>query len=472
MNFHFPSDTISAEIISVGTELLLGDIVNTDTAYLARELAALGIPCYYQSVVGDNPARLTSVLSLALSRSNLILLTGGLGPTCDDLTKETAAALMGKTLSLHMHSYERIRAVLSKRGLTETDNQKKQAMLPPDAVVFDNDYGTAPAFAMEDAAHGKLMILMPGPPRELEPLFAERVRPYLARITADDNSGRGSVIYSLNIGLYGIGEAAVEALLRDKMESGQNPTIAPYCNEGEVRLRITARGDTEEHCHALCLSAAEEIRSVSCAPYRPGVLDDYIYGIGCNSLEEALVTVLREKKLHISCAESCTGGYIAKRITNIPGASEVLDGAFVTYAEKTKMAFAAVKPETLAECSVYSSEVAAEMAQGCLSAVGADIGIGVTGIAGVDGDTRIYHGKEEVLNAGTVFLASASTKWADAGSDGSAVSDGSADAGSHCETVCLELAPGKRSPMEAREYIRHRASSHALWMALQTARRM
>lgn len=435
----------SAEIISVGTELLLGDIVNTDTAYLARELAALGIPCYHQSVVGDNPARLRDSLSLALSRADLVLLTGGLGPTCDDLTKETAAALMGKTLVLHERSYDRIRVVLEKRGLPETDNQKKQAMLPPDAVVFDNDYGTAPGFAMEDPENGKTMILMPGPPRELEPLFAERVRPYLAKKTAHD--GKNDTIYSLNIGLYGIGEAAVEAVLRDRMESGSNPTVAPYCGEGEVRLRITARGEDEDSCRRLCLSVAEEIRGVSCEPWRPGTLDDYIYGIDCDSLGAALVGILREKHLHISCAESCTGGYVAKRITDIPGASEVFDGAFVTYAEKTKVAFVGVKEETLSACSVYSEEVAREMAHGCRSAVGADIGIGITGIAGVDDLVRIYHGKEETLPAGTVFIA---------------VTDGT-----RTECTRMELSPGRRAPLEAREYIRRRASSQAMWMAVK-----
>ena len=248
----------ASEIISVGTELLLGDIINTDAAFLARELAALGIPCYYQSVVGDNPARLQATLKTALSRSDLIFLTGGLGPTADDLTKETAAAVMGKTLVLHEPSYARIRAVLQKRNLPETENQKKQAMLPADAVDFDNDYGTAPGFAMtaqtEDGE--KTMILLPGPPRELEPLYTERVRPYLSAATEE-------LFYSLNIGMYGIGEAAVDRVLSDYMENGRNPTVAPYCGEGEVRLRLTSRGKTEEECRALCHRVAEEIRFIS-----------------------------------------------------------------------------------------------------------------------------------------------------------------------------------------------------------------
>ena len=349
----------ASEIISVGTELLLGDIINTDAAYLARELAALGIPCYHQSVVGDNPARLRATLELALSRSDLIFLTGGLGPTADDLTKETAASVMGKTLVLHEPSYERIRDLLIKRGHPETENQKKQAMLPPDATVFQNDYGTAPGFAMTAQTDNgeKTMILLPGPPRELEPLYAERVKPYLARMT-------DTVFYSLNIGLYGIGEAAVGHILRDYMDNGQNPTVAPYCGEGEVRLRLTAKGKNEAECRALCEAVAEQIRWESCEPYKPGCMNDYIWGIDCDSMQEALVKLLCAKQMTVSAAESCTGGYVAKRITDIPGASAVLSGSFVTYSEQTKQSMVGVKTETLAAHSVYSAAVAAEMAQG------------------------------------------------------------------------------------------------------------
>ena len=434
----------ASEIISVGTELLLGDIINTDAAFLARELAALGIPCYYQSVVGDNPARLRSVLELALSRSDLIILTGGLGPTADDLTKETAAALMGKTLVLHEPSYARIRDILQRRNFPETENQKKQAMLPADAVVFDNDYGTAPGFAMTAACPEgeKTMILLPGPPRELEPLFTERVRPYLCAQTEE-------VFCSVNIGMYGIGEAAVGHILRDYMEHGQNPTVAPYCGEGEVRLRLTARGKTEEECRALCASVAEQIRAESCEPYKPGTMNDYIFGLDCDSLQEAFVKRMREKHLTVSAAESCTGGYVAKRITDISGASEVLSGSFVTYSEETKMAMVGVRAETLQKYSVYSAEIAAEMAQGCRLAVGADIGIGITGVAGTSDAVVMRDGEEITVAAGTVYVACADA-----------------------DTVCverLELPPGRRVSAEAREFVRRRASSHALFMALRMA---
>ena len=382
----------------------------------------------------------------ALSRSDLIILTGGLGPTADDLTKETAAAVMGKTLVLHEVSYERIRAILQKRRLPETENQKKQAMLPDDAVVFDNDYGTAPGFAMTaQAADGeKTMILLPGPPRELEPLFCERVKPYLASKSMD-------MLYSLNIGMYGIGEAAVGHILRHYMDHGQNPTVAPYCGEGEVRLRLTARGKTEDECRARCLQVAEEIRSVSCEPYKPGILADYIWGIDCDSLPQALVHTLRDRHLTVSAAESCTGGYVAKRITDIPGASEVLSGSFVTYSEQTKMDMVGVSSETLRVHSVYSHEVAAEMAHGCRRAVGADIGIGITGVAGTDDAVVTKNGESAVIPAGTVYIACTN--------------------GTKTVTECLELSPGRRTPLEAREYVRRRTSSHALFMALRMAQR-
>ena len=435
----------SAEIISVGTELLLGDIVNTDAAYLARELAALGIPCYYQSVVGDNPARLRAMLEEAKKRSKWIFLTGGLGPTCDDLTKETAAAVMGKTLVLHEESYERIRKILVSRKLPETDNQKKQAMLPPDAYVFTNDYGTAPGFAMEDGE--TTMILMPGPPRELEPMFAERVKPYLAKRT-----GSGT-IFSLNLGLFGIGEAAVEACLRDRMEHSENPTIAPYCGEGEVRLRITARGDDAETCERMCRAVADEVRDVPCLD-GTHTLGEFIYGVGVSTLEEAVVSFLREHRLTVTAAESCTGGYVAKRLTDIPGASDILKGSFVTYSEETKQRLTCVKPETLTAYSVYSHETAREMALGAKHALGADIAVGVTGLAGPGGAEITHNGTKETLPAGTVFLSCVYGK---------------------DDTVTEKrvlLAPGNRNPVEGREFVRRRASSHALSLILAAAKAM
>lgn len=429
----------SAEILSVGTELLLGEIVNTDAAFLSRALSELGIPCYRHTVVGDNPERLTAALSEAYARADLVLLTGGLGPTCDDLTKETAARLMGKTLVLHEPSYARIQKILCERGLPETDNQKKQAMLPPDAVVFENNYGTAPAFAMEDE-NGKTLILMPGPPKELEPIFTEKVRPYLARRTV-------GTLYSINLGIYGIGEAAVEACLRDRMENYSNPTVAPYCGEGgEVRVRITAYGESEEACIAMCEKEAAEIRGVSTEPLHPGVLNDYIYGVDCNTIADAVVKVLTEKNLTVTTSESCTGGYVAKRITDVPGASACYQGSVVTYSEETKIAVGGVPKEILDRYSVYSTETAIAMAKGAQALFCADISIGITGLA-TGGATRIYDGKEETLSPGTVFLACVYKD--------------------KISTYTMHLDPAKRAPAEAREYVRRRASSKALWMIYQ-----
>ena len=431
----------TVEIISVGTELLLGDIVNTDAAYLARGLAELGIPCYYQSVVGDNPERLSGALALARSRSALIFLTGGLGPTTDDLTKETAARTMGKTLVLHKESYDRLSELLSGRGIAVTENQKKQAMLPADAVVFRNDYGTAPGFAMT-ADDGCTMILMPGPPREMEPMFKEQVRPFLEKRS-------GMTIRSLNIGLFGIGEAAVGDALHEKMEHSENPTAAPYCAEGEVRLRVTARGENAAVCDALLQKEAEEILKTPCKD-GTHVLGDFVYGVGVSSMEEAAVRLLREKGLTVTFAESCTGGYLAKRITDIPGASEILKGSFVTYSEETKQAFVSVKKETLQTYSVYSEETAREMAEGAKKAAGADIGIGITGVAGPGSAVVSADGKELTFPAGTVFLACA-------GKHGTV-------------TKVLTLRPGSRNPTECREFVRRRASSHALSMILEAAK--
>ena len=252
--------------------------------------------------------------------------------------------------------------------------------------------------------------------------------------------------------MYGIGEAAVDRVLSDYMENGRNPTVAPYCGEGEVRLRLTSRGKTEEECRALCRRVAEEIRFISCEPYRPGVLNDYIWGIDCESVQEALVKTLRGQHLTVSCAESCTGGYVAKRITDIPGASEVLSGSFVTYSEETKKAMVGVKEETLQTHSVYSAAVAEEMALGCRMTVGADIGIGITGVAGVDDAVVTKNGESVTVPAGTVYIA---------------CTDGKTMA-----VERLELSPGRRAPLEAREYVRRRASTHALFMALRMAEKM
>ena len=373
----------TAAILSVGTELLLGDIVNTDAAFISRRLAALGINQYCQSVVGDNPERLKKALSELLETCDLVIMTGGLGPTYDDLTKETAAELFGRKLVLHEESLERIQARLSKYGRTVSENNKKQAMLPEGAVVFRNNYGTAPGMAIEDEARGKTAILLPGPPRECEPMFIEEVEPYLHRF-ADH------ILVSRMINIFGMGESRVEEILRPIMVSSINPTLAPYAKEGEVQLRVTASAPTEAEGLAMCDEMIAKVRETE--------VGGCIYGIDAGSIERELVRKLASRRLRIACAESCTGGLCAKRLTDIPGSSAILDGSIVTYANSVKEQFVCVSRETLAAHGAVSKETALEMADGVRRLFSSDIGISTTGIAGPDGGTP-----EKPV--GTVFVA-------------------------------------------------------------------
>ncbi len=362
----------SAEILSVGTELLLGDIVNTDAAYISRKLAALGINQYHQGVVGDNPERLKEALTISLSRSDLVILTGGLGPTYDDLTKETAASLFGREMYMHEESLERMMRRMASRGVTVTENNKKQALMPEGAIIFRNDYGTAPGLAIEDEEKGKVVILLPGPPRECEPIFDEQVAPYLQKFSE-------RIFFSRTINIFGMGESTVETVLKDMMLTSKNPTVAPYAKDGEVLLRVTASGQSEDECAALCDKAIEEIRKTDVGPH--------IYGIDLGSLEAALVNELAARKMTIATAESCTGGYVAKRITNVSGSSSVIDGSIVTYANRIKEKFVGVSHETLLAHGAVSPQTAIEMARGVRKLFDADVGLSTTGIAGPTGGT-------------------------------------------------------------------------------------
>lgn len=381
----------NSEILSVGTELLLGDIVNTDAAYLARRLAALGINMYHQGVVGDNPERLKEALTLSLSRSDLIILTGGLGPTYDDLTKETAASLMGRKMYLHEESLERMIARFRSRGREITENNKKQAFMPEGAVVFKNDYGTAPGLAIEDEEKGKILILLPGPPRELEPMFREQVEPYLKKFSE-------KIFFSKNINILGMGESKVEDVLRELMLNSKNPTLAPYAKEGEVMLRVTASAKSEAEAEALCDELIKEVQATEVA--------EYIYGIDAYPVEGELVRELIKKGLTVAAAESCTGGLAAKRITDISGASAVLHGSIVTYANRIKEQFVGVPAEMLEAHGAVSKEVAEAMAKGVRKLFASDIGIAATGIAGPDGGS-------EKKPVGTVYIAVSSDGYSD-----------------------------------------------------------
>ncbi len=407
----------SAEILCVGTEILIGDIVNTNAAYISKRLAALGINQYYQAVVGDNPQRLEEKIREALTRCDLLIMTGGLGPTYDDLTKETAARCMGRKLYLHERSLERMSAYFTSMNRTMTENNRKQAYMPEGSVVFDNDHGTAPGLAMEDEADSKIVIMLPGPPREMVPMWDDSVEPYLRQFSE-------AVFYSRNINITGMGESAVENVLRDYMEKAVNPTVAPYCKEGEVRLRVTARVKTPEEGRALCDRAIAEIAATE--------VGKYIYGID-TTLEEAAVRLLAEAGKHVATAESCTGGLIAKRITEVSGSSAVFDGSVVSYANRIKEKLVGVKAETLEKYGAVSEETAREMACGIREVIGADYGIGVTGIAGPTGGTP-----EKPV--GLVYVSLADEK--------------------ECQVVRLTLKGD-------REHIRTLTSNHALAMLIR-----
>ncbi|MEE0967906.1 MAG: competence/damage-inducible protein A [Clostridia bacterium] len=362
----------NAEILCVGTELLLGDIVNTNGAFLAGKLAELGISVYRQSVVGDNPERLKAALREASERCDLIITSGGLGPTYDDLTKETVSEFFGRKLVRNDEMLLDIENYFAESGKTMTENNKKQADIPEGGMVFRNRYGTAPSVGIEDGERGVTAILLPGPPRELEPLFEEEVMPYL-------RSRSENVLVSRNVHIFGMGESAVESLLKPVMERSSNPTLAPYCKNGEVRLRVTACDKSEEKAFESCSGFIERIMETP--------VGEFVYGIDCDTIENELVQRLKKAKKTLAAAESCTGGLIQKRITDIPGCSEVFLGGCVTYANSAKVSLLSVSEKSLSEYGAVSEQVAIEMARGVRAALGSDIGIATTGIAGPDGGT-------------------------------------------------------------------------------------
>ena len=366
MSHHQPIHT--AEILCVGTELLLGDIVNTNAAYLSRKLAELGIHVYRHTAVGDNPTRLKHALEAAFAEADLVITSGGLGPTYDDLTKETVASYFGCELEMHEESLCTIRSYFSRIGREMTKNNEKQAMMPKGAIVFPNHYGTAPSLAL--CKGGKTVIMLPGPPGELCPIFEEEILPYL-------KSRRETVLVSKNIHIFGMGESAVESHLKELMTESKNPTVAPYCKEGEVRLRVTAESDCEASATAMCDEMIEQIRQSE--------VGAYIYGVDVGCLEQAVVLFLRERGLTMACAESCTGGLIAKRVTDIAGCSDVFLGGCVTYANEAKERLLGVSHESLERFGAVSEQVAREMARGVRERLGADVGVSATGIAGPGG---------------------------------------------------------------------------------------
>ncbi|WP_304507704.1 competence/damage-inducible protein A [Anaerotignum sp.] len=362
---------MKAEILAVGTELLLGDILNTNAQYLARELAALGIEVYYQTVVGDNPKRLEETIYHAFSRADLVITTGGLGPTEDDLTKETAAKYFGEPLVLDEKALAQIQVFFDRIGRTMTENNKKQAFVPEhNSVVMYNANGTAPGIIIEK--NGKIMIMLPGPPKEVMPMFEGQAKPYLAR-------KQEYTFISRVLRVASVGESAMEEMVKDIIDAQTNPTIAPYAKEGEALLRITAKAKDEDEANRLIDPVAAALKER---------LGKSVYAEGETNMETEVAKLLLAQKKTIAVAESCTGGEISSRLVRFPGISEVFLEGCVTYSNEAKMKRLGVAQETLAKFSAVSKETAMEMAAGIAKTAGAQIGIATTGIAGPDGGSE------------------------------------------------------------------------------------
>ena len=361
---------MKAEIIAVGTEILLGDILNTNAQYLSKELAQLGIEVYFQTVVGDNPQRLKDTLYQAFSRADLIITTGGLGPTEDDLTKETAAAYFGEELVLDARALGRIQKYFDRTGRVMTENNRKQAMVPKEhGIVLYNDNGTAPGIIIEK--NNKIIVMLPGPPKETVPMFENQVKPYL-------QTKQEYTFVSEILRVASVGESAMETLVKDIIDAQTNPTIAPYAKFGESILRITAKAKTEAEAKTLIVPIKAALRER---------LGSAVYAEGETNMQTVVAQLLLSKHLTIAVAESCTGGLLTSALVEYPGISEVLLEGCVTYSNQAKMQRLGVQAQTLETYTAVSAQTAAEMAEGIAKTSGADIGISTTGIAGPDGGT-------------------------------------------------------------------------------------
>lgn len=360
------------ELISVGTELLLGNIVNTNAAYLSEKCAELGMSLYYEVTVGDNVERLLETVTTAYNRSDVIILTGGLGPTQDDLTKETVAKALNLPLVEDSHTRERIEDYFKRSNYKViTDNNWKQAMIIEGCKVVDNYNGTAPGLIVE-TKEGKRVILLPGPPNEMIPMFEKDIYGYLNQI-------RPNVIYSKMVKICGIGESMVETEITDLIETQSNPTIAPYAKSGEVHLRVTASAPTIDEAKKLVKPIVKELK---------GRFKQNIYTTDeAESLEDTVVKLLKKYDLTLATAESCTGGLFTGRIVNVAGASDVLKEGFITYSNKAKKKNLDVSKNTLKKHGAVSEQCAKEMAKGAAINTDSDVSVAITGIAGPEGGT-------------------------------------------------------------------------------------
>lgn len=361
---------MTAEIICVGTEILLGNIVNTNAAYLAEKCAYLGLSNYYQVVVGDNEQRLLETINTAKSRADVIFLIGGLGPTEDDLTKETAAKAFNVELVMDEEAKNNIVTILTNRGIDITNNNFKQALVPKGSIVLYNKNGTAPGIIMEEA--GKVVIMLPGPPNEFVPMVDDQVVPYFLK------KGTNDVIYSRVVKLVGVGESKVAEEISDLIAM-TNPTVATYAKTGEVHIRVTASAANDGEAKALVKPVVKKLKAM---------YPDNVYSTNADeTLERAVVELLSKNGLSITAAESCTGGLVCGKIVNVAGASEVFRGGYITYSNKQKRNVIGVKKSTLEKYGAVSEQVAAEMAKGVLEVSKADVAISTTGIAGPGGGT-------------------------------------------------------------------------------------
>lgn len=371
---------MTAEILAVGTELLMGQIANTNAQYISGKLAELGINVYFHTVVGDNAARLEETLKRALNRSDIVITTGGLGPTKDDLTKETISKTMNRNLVLHEDILEDIKDFFAKKHRAMTEINIKQAYLPENSIVIPNPNGTAPGCIIEDGE--KAVIMLPGPPKEMQPMFEETVFNYLKQKT-------GVILVSKMLKIFGIGESDIETRLMNLIDSQSNPTIAPYASQGEVTVRVTARCINNDEASEMLSPVVDEIKR------RLGAA---VYSEDGQTLEKVVFGLLKENGLVLATAESCTGGTLAGRITDIPGSSEVFERAYVTYSNRAKVEDLGVSPDTLDKYGAVSRETALEMVNGLKQKTGASVGVAITGIAGPGGGT-------EEKPVGLVFVA-------------------------------------------------------------------
>lgn len=357
------------EIVTTGSELLLGQIINTNSAYMAAGLNAIGFDVVYQTTVGDNRKRMRSVLEQALSRADIVITSGGLGPTQGDITKEVCAGIFGRKLYLHEESLDRIKAHFQHIQKEMADNNVRQAMIPEGAVVFKNYAGTAPGLALED--NGRLLVNLPGPPSEMKDMFERSLKPYL-----EEKYGFDSVIVSRVLDTFGIGESSLETLIRDLILAQQNPTLALLVRPSGVIIRITAKAPTKQEADELISQMEQEIRAR---------LDKYIYAVDDEDMEDIVGRQLLQRQLTIACAESCTGGLLTSRLTDVSGSSAYVKGAIVSYTNEMKHRELGVSEELLASQGAVCEAVAAAMAEGVALKTGADIGVGITGIAGPGG---------------------------------------------------------------------------------------